>query len=137
MPIRVKPKRQDSLIHHYSFNHQRAQLSHHRRPHQVLIVGFGDHQPYEGEEEGNDGAFDLGLGNGEPAGGVVEVEAAECDSAGKEGKVIEVVVFVEAVGAVHELGIAVIPLQHLVYEVEGRDAGEDEEDGEGSWCCLG
>lgn len=58
----------------------------------------------------------------------MEVEATECDPTGKEGQVIEVVVFVEAIGAVDEFCIAVIPLQHLVYEVESRHTSEDEED---------
>lgn len=128
MPIRIKPKRQDPLIHHHSLNHQSTQLRHHCRPHQVLIIRLRDHQADEGQHEGDDGAFDFCFGDGELAGWVVEVEATESDATGKEGQVIEVVIFVEAIGAVDELCIAVIPLQHLVYEVKGRHACEDEED---------
>lgn len=123
MPIRVKPKRQNPFIHHHSLNHQRTQLGHHSRPDEILIICLRDHKSDKGEYEGNDGILDLGLRYGELAGRVMEVETTECDSTSEEGKVIEVVVFVETVGAVNELGIAVIPFQHLVDEVEGRNTG--------------
>lgn len=53
----------------------------------------------------------------------MKVESAECHSAGEEGQVIDVVVLVEAIGTVYELRIAILSLQHLVDEVEGRHTG--------------
>ncbi len=52
----------------------------------------------------------------------MKVKSAESYSTGKEGKVVEIVVFVESGWTINKLGIVVLSLQHFVDKVEGRDA---------------
>lgn len=67
----------------------------------------------------------------------MEVEPGEAETAGEEGEVVDVEVLVETHGVVGELGVVVLPFDELVYEVEGGDAGQEEEQGEGTRGCFG
>lgn len=89
----------------------------------MLIVSLRNHESNKGEDERYDCAGDVGLADGILTGRTVEVEPAKGHSTGKEGEVVEVVVLVEAGGAVHKLRVTVIPLQHLVDEVESWYTG--------------
>ena len=56
----------------------------------------------------------------------MEVEASESQSAGEEGNVVEVVIFVEAVVVGDKKGVVIGAFNHSVYEVQSGYCSQDE-----------